>query len=353
MGAQCSFICAQTAEGKPSDLLAASRRKSATTKGKNDISLDSDESIILDPVEVLTKSLIRRLLIVKFFRAVPLFRSFLEPGVVVYAPPDTDPEVAKIEKSLPPYKEKRITAPAVENFCTVYLYEGGCYSGQWDVSQQKPEGFGIIVYPDYTKYRGDFKSGKKSGSGRLINLEGDIYEGEFYNDRMQGQGKLKRSNGTVYKGGFSNNLEHGEGVLEHMGKAVYSGSYIRGKRHGYGKLVMGPNTFEGDFALDMMDGNGTYKWADGKNYTGGWKANKMHGFGTYKWADGKSYIGYFMDGIREGLGSFKWTDGREYKGGWSKGKMHGEGAYIYIDKGQKRNFVAIYEYGKRKKILRY
>ena len=98
-----------------------------------------------------------------------------------------------------------------------------------------------------------------------------------------------------------------------------------------------------------MEGNGTYKWANGKYYTGGWKGNKMHEYGTYKWPDGKSYIGYFVSGIREGLGNFKWTDGREYKGGWSKGKMHGEGTYIYTDKGQKRNFIAIYDLGKRKK----
>ena len=30
----------------------------------------------------------------------------------------------------------------------------------------------------------------------------------------------------------------------------------------------------------------------------------MHGYGTYKWADGKVYTGYFVDGIREGIGSF-------------------------------------------------
>lgn len=354
MGAQCSFICAQSSENKSVEVFDKFRRtQTHTAKNPNDLSIDSDESIILDPVEVLTKSLIRRFLILKYFRAIPLFKSFLEPGIVIYGPPETNAEIEKLEKTIPPFREKRITAPAVENFSTVFLYEGGCYSGQWDISQQKPDGFGVMVYTDNSKYIGDFKSGKRSGKGRFLNLEGDIYEGDFYNDRMQGQGKLKRSNGTAYKGGFSNNFQHGEGVLEYMGKVVYSGSYVKGMKHGHGKLVMGGNVYVGDFNTDLMDGNGIYTWADGKNYNGGWKANKMHGFGTYKWADGKLYVGYFVDGIREGLGSFKWTDGREYKGGWSKGKMHGEGSYLYIDKGKKRNFVAIYEFGKRKKILRY
>ena len=353
MGAECSFSCAQTLEGKTAEVVERIKRLNKDAPGNLNISLDSDESIILDPVEVLTKALIRRYLIKGYLRAKPLFFSFLDRGIAVYAPPETTPEIAKIEKSLPVFYAKRIAGPTIENFCTIYLSQGGCYSGQWDISQQRPEGFGIMVYPDYSKYTGSFISGKKSGKGRLITLEGDLYEGDFYNDRMQGIGTLKRINGTIYKGGFLNNLEHGEGELEHLGNKVYSGGFNKGLKHGYGTLYLGKSTYVGDFVTDLMDGNGVYTWADGKTYTGGWKANKMHGYGTYKWADGKIYVGYFVEGIREGIGSFKWTDGREYKGGWSKGKMHGEGAYIYIDKGKRRNFVAIYEYGKRKKILKY
>lgn len=356
MGAECSCVCSQPLDGKTLEDVERTRKAKAEMPlipGAANISIDSDESIILDPVEVLPKALIRRYLVKKYFKGVPLFRSFLSPGICVYAPPETDPDIEVIEKTLPPFNAKRAKGPTIENYPTVYLYEGGCYSGQWDISQQKPEGYGIMVYSDNTKYCGEFKSGKKCGRGRQINVEGDIYEGEFFNDKMQGQGKLKRSNGTIYKGGFINNLEDGEGSLEHMGKVIYQGSFTRGLKHGYGKLTINGNTYVGDFSTDQMDGNGTYTWIDGKSYTGGWKANKMHGYGTYKWADGKLYVGYFVDGIREGIGSFKWTDGREYKGGWSKGKMHGEGAYIYMDKGKRRNFVAIYEYGKRKKIVRY
>ena len=353
MGAQCSFSCAQILEGTSLEVIERLKRLKQDAPGNLNISLDSDESVILDPVEVLTKALIRRHLIKTYFRAVPLFRSFLNRGIAIYAPPESAPEIEKIEKSLPVFYAKRISGPTIENYSTIYLSEGGCYSGQWDISQQKPEGFGIMISPDYSKYIGSFISGKRSGKGRLITLAGDVYEGDFYNDKMQGTGRWKKSNGTVYQGGFLNNMEHGEGILELMGKKIYNGSFNKGLKHGYGKLTLGGNNYVGEFSADMMDGNGVYTWADGRCYSGGWKSNKIHGYGTYKWADGKIYIGYFVDGIREGLGNFKWTDGREYKGGWSKGKMHGEGAYIYMDKGKQRNFIAIYEYGKRKKILKF
>lgn len=349
MGNQCACVCAQSNDVKVEE----TNGKIKFDTNFPNWSIDSDESIILDPVEILPKALIRRYLVIKYLRAVPLFESFLNPGRVALESPKTDPMIEKIEKSLVEFHAKRIKGATIENFCTVYLQEGGCYSGQWDISQQRPEGYGIMVYPDGSKYYGDFRSGKKSGRGRLICLDCSLYEGEFYNDKKQGLGWQKKSDGTVYKGQFLNNMEHGEGTLEYLGKTIYSGGFIRGLKHGFGKLYIDKNVYTGDFFADQIDGNGHYIWADGREYEGGWKCNKMHGFGNYKWADGKSYSGHFVEGIREGVGSFKWNDGREYKGGWAAGKMHGEGAYIYMDKGKKRNFVALYEHGKRKKVLRY
>jgi len=43
----------------------------------------------------------------------------------------------------------------------------------------------------------------------------------------------------------------------------------------------------------MIDGQGTYKWADGRLFTGDWKQNKMHGFGKFTWEDGRSYEGEY------------------------------------------------------------
>ena len=62
----------------------------------------------------------------------------------------------------------------------------------------------------------------------------------------------------MYKGGFLGGLEQGEGVLELLGKVVYAGGFDKGLKHGYGKLNLGENSYTGDFAYDMMDGNGVY-----------------------------------------------------------------------------------------------
>ena len=44
-----------------------------------------------------------------------------------------------------------------------------------------------------------------------------------------------------------------------------------------------------------IHGHGTYKWADGRQYTGDWQVNKMHGSGVFTWADGRRYEGEYYD----------------------------------------------------------
>ena len=46
----------------------------------------------------------------------------------------------------------------------------------------------------------------------------------------------------------------------------------------------------------------------------------MNGKGTLKWADGREYKGEFEKDKRHGYGEFLWKDGRIYKGQWKYGK---------------------------------
>ena len=48
---------------------------------------------------------------------------------------------------------------------------------------------------------------------------------------------------------------------------------------------------------------GTYTWASGHKYVGGYKDGKQHGQGTYTWASGSKYVGEFKDGKRNGQGT--------------------------------------------------
>jgi hypothetical protein len=46
----------------------------------------------------------------------------------------------------------------------------------------------------------------------------------------------------------------------------------------------------------------------------------MNGSGKMVWKDKRVYEGFFVNDKREGEGWYKWTDGREYRGGWKNGK---------------------------------
>jgi hypothetical protein len=37
----------------------------------------------------------------------------------------------------------------------------------------------------------------------------------------------------------------------------------------------------------VIEGKGTYVWADGRQYVGDWKNSKMEGMGVFTWLDGK------------------------------------------------------------------
>jgi hypothetical protein len=41
-----------------------------------------------------------------------------------------------------------------------------------------------------------------------------------------------------------------------------------------------------------------------------------HGYGTFKWADGSEYTGDFRENNIEGRGCYKWGDGRIFDGTW-------------------------------------
>ena len=57
------------------------------------------------------------------------------------------------------------------------------------------------------------------------------------------------------------------------------------------------------------------------------KGQLVNGQGSYQWPDGRRYEGEYVDDKKEGQGTFYWPDGRKYEGGWENGKQHGIGTY--------------------------
>ena len=120
----------------------------------------------------------------------------------------------------------------------------------------KPNGLGVIIFPNGIRYVGEWRYGKYEGQGTYTygigKWEGDKYKGKF-------------------RGGYRN-------------------------------------------------GQGTYTWSDGDKYVGEFKGDKPNGQGTYTWSDGRKYEGRFKDGKKHGRGTFTSIKGYKYVGEWRRDK---------------------------------
>lgn len=108
----------------------------------------------------------------------------------------------------------------------------------------------------------------------------------------------------------------GEGTFNFPDNTKYTGQWIEidgvKSRHGQGsftflssKTTAGcDEIYTGDWEMDMMTGQGSYTFASGNKYKGGFKNNSFEGQGEYLYTDGASYVGQ-----------------------WHNNKMHGKGVY--------------------------
>ena len=70
----------------------------------------------------------------------------------------------------------------------------------------------------------------------------------------------------------------------------------------------------------MIDGFGTYEWADGRRYEGQYEFDKKHGYGAYYWPDGKCYDGQWKDGKQHGEETYTDKKGNSKNGIWENGE---------------------------------
>lgn len=118
-------------------------------------------------------------------------------------------------------------------------FNGGKYTGGWNLSNGRPDGQGEFTLSNGYTYKGSLINGKAEGHGTIIFPDGNIYEGNFVNDKREGYGEYTTKDGDSYKGGFKDNKFHGKGILRYRcGDAVYDGNFKEGKRSGEGKLIV-------------------------------------------------------------------------------------------------------------------
>lgn len=81
-------------------------------------------------------------------------------------------------------------------------------------------------------------------------------------------------------------------------------------------------------------------WADGRTFTGGFKAGSIEGFGRFVRPDGLVYEGDYVSTKREGHGCLLEADASSYCGEFGHGgKMHGYGAKVRTTRGARRRGV--------------
>ena len=84
------------------------------------------------------------------------------------------------------------------------------------------------------------------------------------------------------------------------------------------------------------NGQGTYRYPDGSQYTGDFRNAKMHGQGTYVYAGrGEKYVGEWRNGVINGQGVYYYRSGNRYQGEWRSGRKSGQGTYVYAGRGDK------------------
>jgi hypothetical protein len=65
---------------------------------------------------------------------------------------------------------------SLKNFSIIYD-DGSIYYGYYNDKWER-EGYGILIYPNGSKYQGFFKNNKLNGRGRLVSSQGGYYEGK-------------------------------------------------------------------------------------------------------------------------------------------------------------------------------
>lgn len=127
------------------------------------------------------------------------------------------------------------------------------YIGCLDV-ENRPQGYGIVIYNDGAKYEGNWSKGKQNGFGKYTYSEGGYYEGNWVNNKQDGFGKYVDADGDIYEGYFKNNMKNGEGKY----------SYKIGNQSVFEKgFFKNGNFFSGEKKSNL--GNGTIINSEFKN----------------------------------------------------------------------------------------
>ncbi|MFO1421500.1 MAG: protein kinase [Candidatus Competibacteraceae bacterium] len=131
------------------------------------------------------------------------------------------------------------------------------------------------------------------------------------------------------------NCQNGEGTYRYPDGSEYTGDFRNAKMHGQGTYLYAGRgeKYVGEWRNGAIDGQGTYYYRSGNRYSGSWRSGKKSGQGTYLYANGDKYVGEFASDQPNGQGTYYYRNGDRYEGEWHNGRKHGQG--IMYENGQK------------------
>merc|ERR1711964_268630 len=189
---------------------------------------------------------------------------------------------------------------------------------------------------DKRKYSGEWSKDKFSGFGTLEYTNGDVYRGEFSNDAPWGSGLMTYADGRIFQSQNVDSdlfydslakLQAGDKVLCHyLGvKSVKSKCPGRGTIHRVNgqaiSITLDDEAYQGGIQVIQRD------WVlrvllcrvqDSKNTFGN------HKHATYKYPDGRVYSGQWVNGFPDGLGKMTYLDNSTQSGQWKQNKFIGK-----------------------------
>jgi hypothetical protein len=186
----------------------------------------------------------------------------------------------------------------------------------------------------------------------------ETYEGTYYMKKRFGYGKYTYFNGDVFTGGWNEGAKLGYGELVYNtpaaaeGEEEGAGPKRGGKYFGhYGMETTGEQSYMIGGADNVRNGDGTFVYVNGDQYSGEWVKGKKSGQGMYffkadrtrlvgTWKDGKIvsgkwifpngtyYVGMFENGKPNGTGNWVFKNGHQLAGSYTQTKLGEEAAEV-------------------------
>ncbi|NOT38161.1 MAG: peptidase C14 caspase catalytic subunit p20 [Saprospiraceae bacterium] len=154
------------------------------------------------------------------------------------------------------------------------------------------QGFGTLVYPNKSRYTGEFNGGWMTGRGIYFYANGNKYIGYWSKNQKHGEGKLIYANGNIYSGKFKNDRITGFGSMTYKTGDKYTGEWLNENPNGKGTFYYSTGErYEGEFIAGKYNGKGKLFYTNGSYYEGEWKDDQRNGYGEFVDISGKSIEG--------------------------------------------------------------